>query len=123
MKPVHVKRYTLNAIGIIVHASLLFGIETPAFGEMAEDKESPTVKKSKYGLNFQVPPDWPIEERAGIVAPIPIEEYLSLKFKDVELRLQGIEKRLDELDGRLGVLEKSEEKPAQQIEPTEQKQP
>ncbi len=46
--------------------------------------------KTIDGLNFQVPKDWPIEKRGGIVAPIPIEEYITIKFKNVEDELQSI---------------------------------
>jgi len=46
--------------------------------------------KTRNGLNFQVPEDWPIEKRGGIVAPIPTEEYISIKFKTTEKEFQTI---------------------------------
>jgi len=53
----------------------------------AEQKDGKaTVRKSKNNLNFQIPEDWPIEERGGLVAPIPAEEYLAMKFENLELR-------------------------------------
>jgi len=39
--------------------------------------------KKSGGLNFQVPEDWPIEKRGGVLAPIPTEEYVLNKFKEV----------------------------------------
>ena len=46
--------------------------------------------KKKSGLNFQVPEDWPIEKRGGILAPIPTEEYFLIKFKATEEEFQAI---------------------------------
>jgi len=44
--------------------------------------------KSKNGLNFNVPEDWPIEKRGGILSPIPTEEYILIKFTEVEEEFQ-----------------------------------
>lgn len=77
----------------------------------AEDGMSagkPTVRKTQEQLNFEVPPDWPIEKRGGMVAPIPVEEYLAMKFKAVESRLQTIEQKLNGLDLRLRVIEEAQ---------------
>jgi len=46
--------------------------------------------KTQNGLNFQVPDDWPIEKRGGIVAPIPTEEYVLIKFKEVEEEFRAV---------------------------------
>ncbi len=46
--------------------------------------------KKRSGLNFQVPEDWPIEKRGGILAPIPTEEYFLIKFKASEEAFQAI---------------------------------
>ena len=73
-------------------------------------KESVTVRKTSERLNFNLPPDWPIEKRGGIMAPIPIEEYLARKFKAIESRLQGVEEHLNGLDVRLRVLEEEAKK-------------
>ena len=53
-----------------------------------------SVKKTQKGLHFDVPEDWPVEERNGVVAPIPIEEYLARKFSALDKRLAVLEKRL-----------------------------
>lgn len=64
-----------------------------------------TVRKTYGGHRFQVPADWPIEERNGLVGPIPIEEYLGRKFQTLEARLQMLDQQLTGLDVRLRVLE------------------
>jgi len=56
----------------------------------ADDHSYAQNTKSKRGLNFQVPEDWPIEKRGGIVAPIPTEEYILIKFKATEEEFQAI---------------------------------
>jgi|GEM_PF-6404133 len=54
--------------------------------------EKKAVKlKSMNGLNFNVPEDWPIEKRNGAVGPIPMEEYIQLKFKKIEERIAVLE--------------------------------
>jgi hypothetical protein len=69
-----------------------------------------TVRKTKEGLHFQLPPDWPVEKRGGVVAPIPIEEYLAKKFSALEARLQAMEQQLGGIDVRLRVLEEEAKK-------------
>jgi hypothetical protein len=76
-----------------------------AAAEESVKTEPATVRRTEANLHFQVPPDWPIEERGGIVAPIPVEEYLARKFKALESQLRTIEQRLNGLDLRLRVLE------------------
>ena len=74
----------------------------------AEDTSAEgTVKKSKGGLNFQLPPDWPVEKRGGMIIPIPVEEYLGKKFKEVESRLHLLEQQQSGFDIRLRAIEEA----------------
>ncbi|MBN1870241.1 MAG: hypothetical protein JW847_06690 [Candidatus Omnitrophica bacterium] len=41
-------------------------------------------------LNFQLPEDWPVVKRGGLVTPVPTEEYVSMKFKDIEKEFQAV---------------------------------
>ncbi len=70
-----------------------------------ERPASSTVRKTAQGLHFNVPADWPIEERNGAVGPVPVEEYLSMKFKAIEGRLQAMDQQVGGLDLRLRVVE------------------
>ena len=81
------------------------GLLAAAAGAEEARQEPVTVEKTKEQLHFKLPPDWPIEKRAGMVQPIPVEEYLAMKFKALDARLQAIEQRLSGLDLRLRVLE------------------
>ena len=78
-----------------------------------------TVEKTSEQLHFKLPPDWPIEKRAGMVQPIPVEEYLAMKFKALEARLQVLEQHLSGLDLRLRVLEEGLPKRSQGLKSPE----
>ena len=41
-------------------------------------------------LNFQVPDDWPVEKRGGLMTPVPTEEYVSIKFREIEKEFQSV---------------------------------
>ncbi len=88
-------------------AAVLLAVGVVPFAHAAEKDTDETVleKKSSKGLNFKLPPDWPVEERNGIVAPIPPEEYYGRKFNAVESRLQAVEKQTSSLELRLRALE------------------
>ena len=98
---------------------LVWGAVSVTYGQ-AEKKP-----REQKGLKFDVPDDWPIEERGGVVAPIPVEEYVSQKFQEYDPRLEALQRELnsnfEELQKQLGSLEenlKEEIKKArEQIEP------
>ncbi len=72
----------------------------------ADDKPSDAkVLKTEDGLRFQLPADWPIEKRNGILGPIPIEEYIARKFSALNNRVQELERQQTSLDLKLRVLE------------------
>ena len=70
---------SLSSIIIITNCPAVF----------AKDNDDPVIVKNR--LRFAVPEDWPIEKRGGIVAPIPMEEYLIIKFKAVESQFDSID--------------------------------
>lgn len=77
----------------------------------AADPEPPAdraVVQTKSGLHFRVPADWPIEERNGVTAPVPIEEYVTKKFAALEARIRTLEQQLSGSDLRLRVLEEGQ---------------
>ena len=97
---------------ICILASVLIWLGLPWKGVQAQDDERKTV--TAKGINFNVPEDWPIEERGGAVGPIPIEEYLGLKFRKVdakfgefESRTSGVKEKLSAIEERLTNLEKT----------------
>lgn len=89
---------------------------SPSAGWAADERAA--VPKTKEGLHFTLPPDWPVEKRGGIVAPIPVEEYLAKKFKAIDeqfsamderfkalaQQVAGLERQLQHLEQRVGTL-------------------
>ena len=76
----------------------------------AEDQNN---VRSVKGLKFNVPEDWPIEERGGMLGPIPIEEYIAKKFNAIDSKFMeaegkhiNVKIKLDEIESRLENLEK-----------------
>ena len=56
----------------------------------AQDNSYAQSSKKVGQLNFQLPDDWPVEKRGGLMTPIPTEEYVSIKFKEIEKEFQTI---------------------------------
>ncbi len=56
------------------------------------------TKMTKEGLHFRVPEDMPIEHRGGLQVPLPFDEYMYGKFKQLDGVLKGIETRLDRIE-------------------------
>jgi len=112
-------RLSINFLHRVAVSSLIMLLVLSGDAIAKQKNGKATVTKSKNGLHFQVPDDWPIEERGGIVAPIPIEEYLARKFEKLELRIRTIEQSLSGIDLRLRVLEeksKAAEKKLRSVE-------
>ena len=86
-------------------------------------RDPAVIQKSKKGLNFWAPEDWPVEERGGLVDTIPVEEYLSMKFKAFDSRLQSIEQRLQALDIRLRLLEQNNQPKPIRLKSSEEPKP
>lgn len=99
-------------------ALLLLVLAVPAARGADEetDAAASTMVRTSDGLKFVVPPDWPIEKRNGIVAPIPIEEYLNRKFSGLERKVQALEEKVSALESKLSVLEARAKKPLQSSE-------
>ena len=114
----------LRSLRIVLVMSVLVGGIAPTLGNDAsaadETSEDVAVQKTAEQLHFKVPPDWPIEKRGGIMAPIPIEEYLARKFKALEASVQTLEQRVNGLDLRLRVLEEESKKQRQGLRSAEQ---
>ncbi len=93
----------------IVWAVLISLIPLMGWAEEAHQREESlddeVIVKSIEGHHLLLPKDWPVEKRDGRLVPIPIEEYLSMKFRAIEQTLQQVGARLEALEKRLGELE------------------
>ncbi len=96
-------------------AIFVLGISLPGRAFAAEEKK-PTESEAddykfetittKEGLKFRVPKDMPIESRDGVTAPVSTEEYVYVKFKRLDKRLDGFDKKLEGMEQKLGRIEK-----------------
>lgn len=97
----------LSAIGSVMVAAFL--ASQSAWSAAADEKkDTASEAKTAKGLHFKVPPDWPIEERNGVVGPIPLEEYLDRKFSGLESRMRTLEQQMSSLELRLRVVEEKQ---------------
>ena len=46
------------------------------------------------GMRYSVPKDWPMDERNGGISPVPVEDYMLMKFKKIDERLAALESAL-----------------------------
>jgi hypothetical protein len=93
---------------VLAVVGLLLPLPAAPAADTDEHKTAPgTVVKTAGELHFVLPPDWPVEERGGLTAPVPVEEYLAMKFSGLEGRLRAMDQQLQALEVRLRVLEES----------------
>lgn len=79
-----------------------------AYNQEEADMNTEELKKyrfetvtTKEGLKFNIPSDMPIERKDGFVQPVPFEEYLYIKFKQIEDRIKKLEDRQDKMQEKL----------------------
>lgn len=62
----------------------------------ALSEEQKTNVRTLKGIQFNLPEDWPIKEEGegGALQPIPVEEYVVLKFGRVDERFEQLDKRM-----------------------------
>lgn len=95
MNNILLKKLVLISAICAAGAILILTVNKPSYAENI---------KNKSRLNFYVPDDWPIEKRGGILAPIPTEEYITIKFTEVEGEFLAIK---DDLVSKLEELQLS----------------
>jgi len=97
-----------RSIFLVLVGILLLGPDVFGFTEEEEDAIRQGAANFKYhtvttkeGLNFRVPEDLPIEKKDGLLNPLPFDEYMYGKFKQIDERLKSIELLLDRIDKTL----------------------
>lgn len=59
------------------------------------------VVKTEAGHQLLLPKDWPVERKDGLIAPVSVEQYLSMKFSQVREKFEEMTNRLEALERRL----------------------
>ena len=95
----------------ITFLCLVFLAARPPLGCTTDAKDEVRTVK---GIKFKIPEDWPIEEHGGALGPVPIEQYITLKFRkmeerfnDMETKLGADEKRVSDLNAKVVMLGQS----------------
>lgn len=72
------------------------GILFPAGRLEATSEEGKTTVRTLKGIRFNLPEDWPIKEEGegGALQPVPVEEYVVLKFGRVDERFEQLDRRM-----------------------------
>ncbi len=111
------KRQNHNSKGKILNFTLWFYLLPFEFCLSAMDsafaKEEPltdaeVVVKTEGAHRLLLPKDWPVEHKDGRIAPVPIEEYLSLKFDQVRDGFAAMDRRLERIERRLQQIEEDQ---------------
>lgn len=80
---------------------IVMGAMTALFlGYALQARADDDPKRVEKGIRFNVPPDWPVEEKGGGLAPMPVEEYVLKRFKEVEGRIEELQKLKEDLTGK-----------------------
>jgi hypothetical protein len=93
-----------KVMGVVVFFTVSF--LQPLQGEEKKESESDykTIIKTVDGLKFDVPEDRPIEKKHSIIAPMPLDEYVAMKFLKLEDRLQKIENSIKQIEEDLSLI-------------------
>jgi len=59
--------------------------------------ESKQEIREAFGFRYDLPADYPIRKVNGVVQPAPLSEYVFLKVKEKNEKLDQLEKRIEEL--------------------------
>lgn len=76
----------------------------PATKEDAITDDEVVIRQAD-GHNLLLPRDWPVEHKNGVVSPVSVEQYLSMKFDQVRERFAQTDQRFDQLSRRLEQVE------------------
>ena len=71
-------------------------------------KNDTLVVKEKGGTRFLSLSDWPMTRKGGVIKAAPLEEYLSMKFGQVNDALARVTQRLDALERRMTAMDEQQ---------------
>lgn len=80
-------------------------IPPPALAQEAELTDEHMTVRTEANHNLLLPNDWPIQQKDGQLGPVPVEQYLSMKFGQVRAKTQAMDQRLAVLEERVRILE------------------
>ena len=82
-------------------------VTSPVF---ANDEDNKAEKKDEgkrrevHGIYYDLPEDYPIRKEKGAVQIAPLHEYVYMKVKKQDERIDKLEERIGKLEGEIGKL-------------------
>ena len=95
----------LRAVGWMLLGAMLAVALVSVGAEEDPLTDDEVVVRTEGAHRLLLPKDWPVQQRDGRFSPVPIEEYLSMKFGQVATKFDQFERRLSELEHQLQRLE------------------
>lgn len=98
-------------------------VTSPVF---ANDKDNEAEKKDQkkrreiHGIYYDLPEDYPVYKKDGAVQIVPLSEYVYMKVKKQDERIDKLEERIGKLEGGIGKLEARIEALEKQIKKLEE---
>ena len=96
---------------IVLFVGVLFGVASFAWADYSEEEAKrmeEDIKKlgfktmtTKEGLNFNIPADMPVVTRNGLTSPVNFDEYLYVKYRQLQDELKQMGTKLDGLSDKL----------------------
>lgn len=97
-----------HAVTLWALTGALIGLSAPSLAHGAEESaltDDAMVLKEESGHRLLLPNDWPIERHDGVIEPISVSKYLSMKFGQVRAEFARMTQRLTALETRLAAVE------------------
>ncbi len=96
---------------IVLVLGVIFSITSFAWADYSEEEAKrmeEDIKKlgfktmtTKEGLNFNIPADMPVVTRNGLTSPVNFDEYLYVKYRQLQDELKQMGTKLDGLSDKL----------------------
>ncbi len=95
--------------GLLPLLALIF---LPASVSLAADEISTEKEmlKTKGGIRFNLPDDWPIEKHGAALGPVSVEEYVSRKLDAMEKEMSALEGKVSSLEKKIISMEEEQKK-------------
>ncbi len=94
------KYITLISCAVVLLCSSLVSIAD----EEADYSEYAPSVRTVDGINFSVPADRPIKKVHGLLTPMPLDEYMAMKFSKQEERIRSIEDSINKIEEDIALI-------------------
>ncbi|MFA5356732.1 MAG: hypothetical protein WC301_04935 [Candidatus Omnitrophota bacterium] len=99
-------RYFIMILSVPVVLIFAHARASAAEGDIAPDsrKEQGKMFKQVDGLRLVIPEDMPVVKRGSLVVPMSTEEYVSIKFSELDKRIERIEEEIKNISLEISLI-------------------